>query len=101
MYFLGPSPLLQSFDNHHQSFKVNGDDYSRKRCQEILPQLQIQILKRHSSMKQLVKKWEKNFYLNHNRSPAAKDFEDDNNAFENYKLMMRCKKLLQLWKIKF
>ena len=52
---------LVNFDKHHLNYKESHSEESRKICRNLLPQLQVSVLKEHGRKNGQIRKWEKHF----------------------------------------
>ena len=92
---------LLNFDKHHLNYKKSHSEESRKNCRNLLPQLQVSVLKEHGRKNGQITKWVKQFYLQNDREPKSTDYENDPDVYKDYIKLSIAKKLLHLWNIKF
>ena len=62
--------------------------------------VQTKVLAKHSVVKQQFKKWEQNFFMEHEcTEPGPEDIRTDRQGHDFYKTLRPCKQLLQHWDI--
>ena len=95
---LGETKEVQKLDSMRIKLKSN---LARKEDYEAaLAIVQTNVLAKHSVVKQQFKKWEQNFFLEHEcTEPSPEDIRNDRQGHDFYKTLRLCKQLLQHWNI--
>ena len=73
------------------------DEFARLYCNETLPKLQMEVLKRKTNMESKHAEWEKAFFLENGVEPSDKDMTSD--VKKNFVLISKSRNLLKYWKI--
>ena len=95
---LGETKEVQKLDSMRIKLKSN---LARKEDYEAaLAIVQTNVLAKHSVVKQQFKKWEQNFFLEHEcTEPSPEDIRNDRQGHDFYKTLRLCEQLLQHWNI--
>ena len=96
---------LEEEQNHYIADTIQHEDnLTSKQAQDnyeaSLAVVQVQVLAKHSRVKQQFKEWEQNVFAEHNYSePTLDDIPNDRSGDDFYKTLRLCKQLLQHWNI--
>ena len=95
---LGETKEVKTLDSMRIKLKSN---LTRKEDYEAaLAIVQTKVLAKHSVVKQQFKKWEQNFFLEHEcTEPSPEDIRNDRQGHDFYKTLRLCEQLLQHWNI--
>ena len=95
---LGETKEVKTLDSMRIKLKSNltrTEDY-----EAALAIVQTKVLAKHSVVKQQFKKWEQNFFLEHEcTEPSPEDIRNDRQGHDFYKTLRLCEQLLQHWNI--
>ena len=94
---IGISTELREYDKHHQMFKNYKYESSRLKCKHLLPHLQDKVTKEYQIAKTYINEWQKNFYLQKERTPRQEDIESEEECFRMYTKNTNGKALLKAW----